>query len=173
MVNREVSIILHNVRSAYNVGSIFRTADAIGARKMYLCGYTPIPTAPGGAMGQVPSKIAKTALGAEKSIPWEHFKQTLRLIKKLKSEGIRIVALEQTRQSVDYRNYKPKFPLVILAGHERNGLSPKILQYVDEIIQIPMYGRKESLNVSVATGIALFKIIEYKKIIREKRKNRA
>lgn len=171
MVNKDVSIILCNVRSAHNVGSIFRTAEGVGAKKIYLCGYTPAPDVSGIGAGRGSLMIAKTALGAEKSTPWEYFKQTRRLIKKLKSEGIRIIALEQTQRSIDYRNCKPKFPLAILVGHERNGLSKKILKYVDEIIQIPMYGQKESLNVSVAVGIALYKIIEYKNSNGHRRKN--
>lgn len=171
MVNKDVSIILDNIRSAYNVGSIFRTADAVGAKKIYLCGYTPIPDASGIGTERASLMIAKTALGAEKSTPWEYFKQTWRLIKKLKSEDIHIIALEQTQQSIDYRNYKPKFPLAILVGHERNGLSSKILEYVDEVIQIPIHGQKESLNVSVAVGIALYKIIEYKNNSGHRRKN--
>lgn len=148
-MKKEIYLILHNIRSAYNVGSIFRTADAVGVSKIYLCGYTPTP---------LDEKISKTALGAEKNIPWEQCKQTWRLLDNLKKEGIQIVALEQDQKAVDYRQFKPEFPLALVLGNEVSGLSKEILKYVDKIIAIPMYGQKESLNVGVAAGIALFKI---------------
>ena len=143
--------MLHNIRSAYNVGSIFRTADAAGISKLYLCGYTPTP---------LNEKVKKTALGAEKSVPWEHFRQTWRLLEKLKKEGVQIIALEQTKKSVDYRLFKPRLPLALVLGNEIKGLNPAILKYCDQAIEIPMGGKKESLNVSVAAGIAVFKIAE-------------
>ena len=151
---QEIYLILHNIRSAYNVGSIFRTADAAGIEKIYVCGYSPIPN---------DNKVAKTALGAEKSVPWKYCKQTWRLLEKLKKEGVQIVALEQTKKSVDYRRFRPRFPTALAVGNEVRGLSKKILKYADKIIAIPMYGKKESLNVAVAAGIAVFKIIEQKK----------
>jgi len=154
MKEQEVYLILHNIRSAYNVGSIFRTADAAGVKKVYLCGYTPTPDN---------QKVVKTSLGAEKYIPWEYYKQTWRLLKKLNANGIQIIALEQTKKSADYRQFKPRFPLALVVGNEVRGLSKKILAYVDKIIAIPMYGRKESLNVAVAAGIALYKLIERKR----------
>ncbi len=150
-----LNLILHNIRSAYNVGSIFRTADAAGVSKIYLCGISPTPKE---------IKVLKTSLGAEKTVPWEYYKQTWRLLEKLKKQGCQIIALEQGRGSVDYRKFKPNppagGPLALVVGHERKGLSKKILSYADKIIEIPMHGKKESLNVAVATGIALFKIIE-------------
>ena len=173
-------LVLHNFRSAHNVGSIFRTADAAGVSKIYLGGYTPTPTrfdlfedphlrSVGASDGQARSnlkedKIAKVALGAEKTVPWEQHKQTWRLLKskKLATSKVRpwmIIALEQAKGSIDYRKFKPKFPLVLILGNEVGGLSKEILKYADKIIAIPMYGRKESLNVSVAAGIALYKII--------------
>lgn len=155
----EISLILHNVRSAYNVGSIFRTADGAGASKIHLCGYSPIPEDSGKRQGTI--KIAKTALGAEKVVPWEYQRQTWRLLQKLKKEGVHIIALELTSKSKNLFAYKPPTnkPLAILVGHERRGLTPTILEYVDEILEIPMKGHKESLNVSVAVGIALFQLI--------------
>jgi len=176
---REIFLVLHNVRSAHNVGSIFRTADAAGVSKVFLCGYTPAPSKSvipptldprlfarefsSGCMADLPDKIAKTALGAEKTIPWEQHKQTWRLLKKLstrKVEPCGVVALEQAPNAVDYRKFKPKFPLALVLGNEVGGLSKEILKYADEIIEIPMCGKKESLNVSVAAGIALFKLLE-------------
>lgn len=153
-------LILHNIRSAYNVGSIFRTADATGVNKIYVCGYSPTPD---------DKKVAKTALNAEKSVPWEYYKQTWRLLEKLKKDSVQIVALERfdrlTASKLGVRNifkFKPKFPMALILGNEVLGLSPKILKYCDRIIEIPMYGKKESLNVSVATGIAVYKIVEQK-----------
>ncbi len=144
-------LILHNIRSAYNVGSIFRTADAAGVQRIYLGGYTPTPN---------DKKVAKTALGAEKSVPWEYRKQAWRLLERLKKDEVQIIALEQTKKSVDYRKFKPRFPMALMVGNEIRGLSKAVLKYTDKIIEIPMFGKKESLNVSVAVGIAIFKLLE-------------
>lgn len=150
MAKQEILVVLHNIRSRENVGSIFRTADAAGVDKIYLCGITPTPPH---------EKISKTALGAETYVSWESCKQTWRLLAKLKEEGMSIVALEQTKESKDVFKFKPKFPLVLVLGNEVKGLSPKVLKYCDKKIAIPMYGRKESLNVAVAAGVALYSII--------------
>lgn len=154
MKGQEVYLILHDIRSAYNVGAILRTADAAGVKKIFICGYSPTPN---------DKKVAKTALGAEKSVPWEYHRQAWRLLEKLKSESIRIVALEQTPKSKNVFDFKSQFPLALVVGNEIRGLNKKILSYADKIIEIPMYGKKESLNVAVATGIALYKIIEKRK----------
>ena len=174
----QIYLILHNIRSAHNVGSIFRTADAAGVSKIYLGGYTPTPSQSvirptldprlfarefsSGCMTDWlgNEKISKTALGAEKYVPWEQHKQTWRLLEKLRKEGIKIIALEQAPDAIDYIKLKPEFPLALVLGNEVGGLSKQILKYCNQIIEIPMYGKKESLNVSVAAGIALFKIIE-------------
>lgn len=167
-------LILHNIRSAYNVGSIFRTADAAGIKKVYICGYSPTPLEhfqkgnvrandfeKQNRFSRYNHKISKTALGAEKFVSWEYYKQTWRLVEKLKREGLQIVALEQTKKSVDYRRFRPRFPMALVVGNEVRGLSKKILKRADKIIAIPMYGKKESLNVAVATGITLYKIIDW------------
>lgn len=146
---KEFFVICDNIRSLENVGSIFRTADALGASKIFLCGITGQPPEP---------KIAKTALGAEKTIPFEYHKQTWRLIEKLQAEGITVVALEQDKKSIDYRKFKPKFPMALVVGHEVRGVSKSVLEKVNRIIHLPMNGKKESLNVSVAFGIAGYKI---------------
>ena len=151
MLKKEIIVVLDNIRSRENVGSIFRTADAAGVAKIYLCGITPAPPH---------EKISKTALGEEAYVLWESCKQTWRLLDKLKEEGMNIVALEQTKTSRDIFKFKPKFPLVLVLGNEVNGLSPKILKYCDKKLAIPMYGKKESLNVSVAAGIALYQLIK-------------
>lgn len=180
MKNKDIYLILHNIRSAYNVGAIFRTADAAGVKKIFLCGYTPRPefgnlkiqTSKLKAKFQHYDKIAKTALGAEKTVPWEQHKQTWRLIEKLRKNKIRITAIEQAPKSVNLFSYKPKFPLALIVGHECKGLSDKILNHVDDILEIPMRGAmvrqahhprhtrrgKESLNVSVAAGIAIYQL---------------
>lgn len=151
--------ILHNIRSAYNVGSIFRTADAAGCEKIYLCGITPAPI---DKYNRPVSHITKVSLGAEKYIPWEKVKSTVKIVNKLKKDGYTILAVEQSKKSIPYfslsfprkRKSRNKFALVL--GNEINGLSPAILKRADKILEIPMRGRKESLNVSVAFGIIVF-----------------
>ena len=142
--------MLHNIRSRYNVGSIFRTADAAGVDKIYLCGITPTPPH---------SRISKVALGAEDYISWEKYWQTGRLLNKLKKEKVQITALEQSKKSISYNKFKPKFPQALVLGAEVDGLPKSLIKKCDKIIEIPMHGKKESLNVSVACGVALFEII--------------
>lgn len=154
---KETYLILHNIRSAYNVGAMFRTADAAGVKKVYLTGYTPTPI---DRFGRVQKEIAKTALGAEKSISWEHQSRITSLITKLKREGILIVALEQTNQSENYKDVYIKKSLALIVGNEVRGISQQICDQCDRVIEIPMKGKKESLNVSVATGIALFHLCQ-------------
>lgn len=158
MKRQEIYLVLHNIRSAYNVGSIFRTADAAGVKKIYICGYSPTPN---------DKKVTKTSLGAEKFVPWEYHRQTWRLMEKLKQKGVQVVALEQTKKSVDYRRFRPSQPagepLALVVGNEVRGLSEKILARADRIIKVPMFGRKESLNVAVAAGIAVYELIKNKK----------
>lgn len=144
-------VICDNIRSLENVGSIFRTSDALGVDKIYLCGITGRPPQ---------DKISKTALGAEKTVPFEYHKQIGRLIDKLKKEGIQIVALEQDKKAILYTEFKPKFPLALIIGNEVDGVSKKILKKADKIIVLPMRGKKESLNVSVAFGVAGYEIIK-------------
>ncbi|MDO8529878.1 MAG: RNA methyltransferase [bacterium] len=144
-------VVCDNIRSLENIGSIFRTADALGVDKIYLCGISGRPPH---------EKISKTALGAEKTIPFEHHKQLFRLLEKLKKEKVRIVALEQSKKSVDYRKFKPRFPLALIIGNEVKGISQSTQKKADSIIHLPMLGKKESLNVSVAFGVAGYKIRE-------------
>ena len=150
-------LILPDIRSAINVGAIFRTADAVGIDKIYLVGVTPRPN---DQFGRLQKDISKSALGAETWIPWEYKEKLLPLIKKLKNDGYEIVALEQDEKSVDYRKYKKSDKMVLVLGEEVNGIDKKILKYCDKIIEIPMRGKKESLNVSVAFGIAAFELIK-------------
>ncbi|MBI3633312.1 MAG: TrmH family RNA methyltransferase [Candidatus Vogelbacteria bacterium] len=157
MISKEVVLVLDNTRSTYNVGSIFRTADGAGVSNIFLVGVTPDPL---DRFGRERKDIAKVALGAEKTIRWEHADDIKKLIKKLKKDGFKIVALEQDKDAMDYKSFKPNFPLALVLGEEVKGISEETLKLCDSIIEIPMAGKKESLNVSVATGIALFRILE-------------
>jgi len=154
--SRKIILVLHNIRSTHNVGSIFRTADAAGITKIYLSGYTPTPT---DRFGRERSDIAKTALGAEKQIPWQYVKNPNVTINRFKKNGIKIVAIEQSKKSMDYKKVKFSGDVAILVGNEVKGLSPVLLKKCDIVAEIPMRGKKESLNVSVAFGVALFRIL--------------
>ncbi|MES2223760.1 MAG: RNA methyltransferase [Patescibacteria group bacterium] len=158
MKARKVIIILDNIRSNHNVGSIFRTADALGVSKIYLCGTTPKPI---DRFERPVGEIAKTALGAEKSISWEYAKTTLGVIKRLKKNGTEIIAIEQFDNSVDYKKVKPKEDVAFVLGNEVDGVNKNILKLCDVVAEIPMKGGKESLNVAVACGTALFRILNY------------
>ena len=150
-------VLLDNIRSLHNVGSIFRTADAVGVEKLYLCGITPSPL---DRLGVVRGDVAKVSLGAEKTVPYEVATSTIRTITKLKKQGYKIVALEQSPSSIPYYSLLPTtYPLnklVLILGAEVEGVSPAVLKKCDAIIDIPMQGSKESLNVSVAFGIAAY-----------------
>lgn len=145
-------VICQNIRSLFNVGAVFRTADAFVADKIFLTGIT----------GRPPRKeISKVALGAENYIPWEYHRQPARLIKELKKHGIKIIALEQAPgKSKNLNKWQPKFPLALMLGYEPKGLPKALLAMADEIVEIPMHGKKESLNVAVAFGIAANHIAE-------------
>jgi tRNA G18 (ribose-2'-O)-methylase SpoU len=142
--------LLDNVRSLYNVGSMFRTADGARLTKMLLCGYTPYPPR---------KEIEKTALGATKTVPWEFFKEPESAIQLMKSQRIRVVVLEHTDRSQPYYSLtKNDFPLCLVVGNEITGVRREILQHADGALDIPMYGLKQSLNVAVAFGIAVFEL---------------
>lgn len=149
-------LVLENIRSAQNVGSLFRTADAAGISKIYLVGYTPDPT---DRFGRPRGDISKAALGAEKTILWEHVKAIGLLIKKLKKEGFQIIAIEQDKKSINYKKIKANKKTAFILGNEVSGVEKKTLALCDCIAEIPMKGEKESLNVSVAGGIAIFRIL--------------
>lgn len=151
-----VYLVLHNIRSAENVGSIFRTADALAISHIYLTGYTPTPL---DRFGRPVSRISKTALGAEKNITWTKYENINYLFKKLKAEKTSLVAVEQDKNSDDYKKYKPKSPTAFVFGNEVRGLSRGVLDNCDQILEIPMRGNKESLNVSVSVGVVLFRIL--------------
>ena len=154
---RDVRVLLHNIRSAHNVGAIFRTADAISVSRIYLSGYTPSPI---DRFGRPMKEIAKTALGAEKTIPWEYAKTPAKFLRALKQEGFAIVGIEQDERAVDYKTYRPDRRTLILVGSEVGGLSAGLRKRCDTLIEIPMRGNKESLNISVAFGIARFRLFD-------------
>lgn len=150
---KKLIIVLDNVRSAFNVGSIFRTADAAGNVEIYLCGITPTPENP---------KVLKTSLGAEKSVKWGYFKDTLEATKKLKDEKTPIYSVELTKESKHFQKFK-YFPkkvnkVALIFGHELNGISQPILDISDDRIYIPMQGIKESLNVGITASILIFEV---------------
>ena len=144
-INRiPISIIVENVRSVHNVGSIFRSADGFGATKIYLCGYTAFPPRP---------DLAKTALGAEQSVPWEHHKNPIDAIEAAKLDGNKIALIEQTNKSQSIYEAKLNFPICFIVGNEVLGVSEELANLTDCHLEIPMRGIKQSLNVSVATGV--------------------
>lgn len=146
-----IHLIAVNIRSAHNVGAFLRTADALGITKIWLTGYTP--------KGDHPD-IAKTALGAEKSVAWEHIVDPIVCMEQLKKDGIRIIGLECGANGVLLNQYQPEYPCAIVVGNEVEGLSKLHLAACDDIVEIPQKGAKESLNVSVAAGIALWHCVE-------------
>jgi len=156
MKNTENILILHNIRSVENVGAVFRTADAAGIDKIYLSGYTPAPV---DRFGRKRRDMAKSALGAEEYVAWEYRKTVMPILAKLKKEGFFIIGIEQDQKSVDYKEIKIKSKNAFIIGTEVTGIPKSILNKCDVIAEIPMRGKKESLNVSVALGVALFRML--------------
>lgn len=152
-------VIIHNIRSAYNVGAVFRTADGAGVKKIFLSGYTPTPYFDEAYPTRAQKMIAKTALEAERVVPWEREKDIIQLIEKLRSKGVEIIGLENGVKSIDYKDFQPKFPSALILGTEVTGIDQEILSQCEVVISIPMRGKKESLNVSVASGIAIYEIL--------------
>jgi len=146
---KEIYILLNNVRSAFNVGSIFRTSDAIGVKKIFLSGYTPYPP---------DIKLDKTALGALDYVDWEYNKDIYFVLDKLKKEDIPIYSVEQTDRSEIYNTVNYPHKLCIAMGNEISGIEREILDSSEKIVEIPMHGKKNSLNVSVAFGIIAYHI---------------
>lgn len=162
---KEIAVVLHNIRSLYNVGSIFRTADAAGIRKIYLCGITPAPV---DRLGKIRPQFAKVSLGAERSVVWEKSASTTGVIKKLRAGGFKIFAVEQSKGSIPYYKIRgirmdSRIRIALVLGNEVRGLSPSILKLADKILEISLRGNKESLNVSVAAGIVIFSLIYHGK----------
>jgi len=150
-------LVLENIRSTLNVGAIFRTADAVGIDKIYLCGITPTPV---DRFGRKRRDVAKSALGAEESVEWEHALSAEVCIEELKKAGFTIVSLEQTESSVDYKSHIPNIKSAVVLGNEVDGVSEIVLNLTDVSLEIPMMGKKESLNVSVSAGILLYRLFD-------------
>lgn len=149
-------LLLHNIRSVENVGAMFRTADAAGIDKIYISGYTPAPL---DRFGRKRSDMAKSALGAEEYVAWEYKKTIAPILSKLKREGFCVIAIEQDEKSVDYKKVRPRHKNAFIVGTEVTGIPKSILNKCDIIAEIPMKGKKESLNVSVALGVVLFRVL--------------
>ncbi len=149
------AIILHNVRSIQNVGSIFRTADTAGIDEITLTGYTPLPV---DRFGRERTIFNKTALGAQKTILWRHKDDVFSALSDYESRGIDTVAVEQSETSIDYRTLLPSTPRVFVFGNEVEGIPDEVIKRCSSVIEIPLYGKKESLNVAVAVGVVLFRI---------------
>lgn len=154
-MKKVVHLLLHNIRSTHNVGSILRTADAVGLEKVIMSGFTPTPL---DRFGRARKDVAKVALGAETSIKWEYKEDVVEVIEEYKSQGFEVIALEQNENSVDYKEVKVEKPTLVILGNEPKGIEEDVLRLCDTIAEIPMMGKKESLNVSVATGVFLFRI---------------
>jgi tRNA G18 (ribose-2'-O)-methylase SpoU len=156
-----VSVLLDNIRSMYNVGSFFRTADAAAIDKLYLCGITSFPPNPG---------IRKTALGAEESVPWEQSEDPLPLAGRLRAEGYELAAIETSIHSVDLFDWQPRYPVCVVFGHEVDGVRPELLASCDTHIRIPMLGIKHSLNVATAGGVVMYELLrKYRRMLENAR----
>jgi 23S rRNA (guanosine2251-2'-O)-methyltransferase len=145
-----VSVLLDNVRSMYNVGSFFRTADGAGVERLFLTGITARPPK---------NQISKTALGAEETVPWAEAADPVALVEQLRQSGHQIAAIETSTRSVDLFDWQPAFPVCLLFGHEVDGLSPELREACDVHIRIPMLGVKHSLNVATAGGVVLYELL--------------
>ncbi len=156
-----VAVLLDNVRSMYNVGAFFRTADAAGVRKLHLCGITAHPPHPG---------IRKTALGAEETVDWEHCPDAVPVLAGLRQRGYEIAAVETSLHSVDLYDWRPAYPVCIVFGHEVDGVRPEILEQCDTHVRIPMLGAKHSLNVATAGGVVIYELLrKYRRMIEASR----
>ena len=155
----EIVVIAHNIRSTHNIGAIFRTCEGFGASKIIISGYSPYPTTPNDTRlphitEKLTQQIHKTALGAEAMVPFEH--QESPNLQSLKDQGYKIVGLEQNNHSVLIQNYQKPSKIALLLGEEVHGITDDLIKSCDDLIEIPMVGQKESFNVSVAAGIALY-----------------
>ena len=145
-----VRVLLDNVRSLYNVGAFFRTCDAAGIEKLHLCGIT----------GRPPKRaIAKTALGSEETVPWEHAWEALPALQAIRAAGCEIAAIETSVHAVDLFDWTPRFPVCVVFGHEVDGVQPALSALCDTHVRIPMLGAKHSLNVATAGGVVIYELL--------------
>lgn len=150
-------LILHNIRSAQNIGAMFRTSEAIGVDKIILSGYSATPT---DRFGRPEKKIIKSALGSEKLIEWQYSENIENTLGDYKEKGYRIAAVEQTSDSVDYKDYSPQENQIIIMGNEVDGVEEGLLMLADDVLELPMKGEKESLNVATCCGIVLYRLFD-------------
>ena len=147
-----IYLVLDRIIDTYNIGSLFRLADAVAAAKIYLCGEMEYPPS---------SRIHKAAVGTQKWVPWEKKESTLSTIKELKKKGIQILAVEQSKRSISYEEFKPKFPVAIVVGNETEGMGKEILDEADVIVELPMFGINKSFNVWGSAAVVAYKILEF------------
>ncbi|MBK9167469.1 MAG: RNA methyltransferase [Bryobacterales bacterium] len=158
------AVLLDNVRSMYNVGAFFRTADGAGLEKLYLCGITARPPKPA---------IAKTALGAEETVPWEHSWEPAPILDALRARSYELAAIETSVRAVDLYDWTPRFPVCVVFGHEVDGVRPEVSEACDTHVRIPMLGRKHSLNVATAGGVVLYELLrKYRRLYSESGQSR-
>lgn len=152
-ITHPLSLLVHDIRSVHNVASFFRTAECAGVVHIYISGFSPTPL---DRFNRARSDFAKVSLGAEKRVSWSYVEDPMEVIAECKKQAMAIVALEQSEKSVDYKTYFLSTATLLIVGREVEGVSQELLEQTDTVLEIPMRGEKESLNVSVATGIALF-----------------
>lgn len=153
--SHRVVVVLDNIRSLYNTGAIFRTADACGVERIVLCGITPRPD----QGGRQRRAIAKTALGAEDTVAWAHEPDARPVVTRLKGEGFEIAAVETAADATMLFDWTPRGPVCVVFGHEREGISDSLSPTIDTVVRIPMLGQKRSLNVATAAGVVLYELV--------------
>lgn len=161
MVQRKISVVAHNIRSSHNVGSIFRTCDGFGIEHLYITGYTPYPATQNDTRlphiaQKATAEIAKTALGAEATVPFSYIPHASTTIDAFKAHGYLVVGLEQDDSAIKLPEFEAPEKILLLLGEEVEGISAELRKKCDTLVEIPMVGSKESFNVSVAAGIALY-----------------
>lgn len=164
MTGVQISVVAHNIRSTHNIGSIFRTCDGFGVEHLYLSGYSPYPIAKDDTRlphiaQKTTAEIAKVALGAEATVPFTHIDHVQNTIEAFRAHGYTIVGLEQGEGAIEIQDFQPPSKILLILGEEVEGIAPDILKLCDSLVEIPMRGQKESFNVSVATGIALYGLL--------------
>lgn len=160
---RHIVVIAHDIRSTHNVGSLLRTCEGLGVSKVYFTGYTPYPTVSSDTRlphisAKLTKQISKTALGAEALVNWEHVLDILQIINTLKADGYQLIALEQSSDSIPLPDFIAPDKVALLLGREVEGIDPELLQRCDAVLEIPMFGQKESFNVVQAAAIALYQL---------------
>jgi tRNA G18 (ribose-2'-O)-methylase SpoU len=153
----EYILVLNDIRSVYNVGALFRTADAVGITRIIMAGFSPTPV---DRFGRARTDLAKSALGAELSVPWEYVDDLVAIVTEYRNQGFHIIGVEQDARSIDYKHIEKTSKMLFILGTETTGMEESLLSLCDTIVEIPMQGIKESLNVSVAAGIVLYRTLD-------------